>query len=207
MRWKRHLTASREIWLGLAERALLLTSAVFLPPEPLGGEKSMKCDLQENEAAAIDWKSEVARPQAAAESSSAEPIGSRVGKGSEIIGTIVFEGSVVIDGKLEGNIEGPGKITVGENGSVITTRLTTDSIVIGGSVKVKSIASRRIEILPTGKVWGDLASPSLLVHEGAQFVGKAFARAAQQESEAPERRTRSGTGVRGQRSVTTAQGE
>ena len=163
----------------------------------------MKSDLQENEAAAIDWKTEVARPQAAAEPLAAVRTGSCLGKGSEIIGTVVFEGSVVIDGKLEGNIEGPGEITVGENGSVVTTRLRTDSIVIGGSVKVKSIASRRIEILPTGRVWGDLASPSLLIHEGAQFVGKAFA---QQASDAPRTRTRSGTDVKGQRAV-SARGE
>ena len=140
----------------------------------------MKSELQENEAAAI----EVARAQEAAESSSAVRTGSCFGKGSEVIGTVVFEGSVVIEGKLEGEIEGPGKITVGESGSVIATKLRTDSIVIGGSVKVKSIFSRRIEILPTGKVRGDLASPLLLIHEGAQFEGKAFARAAQQTADA-----------------------
>src|ERR1019366_1111471 len=98
----------------------------------------MKTDLQENEAAAIDWKPEIARPQAAAESSSAARTGSCLGKGSEIIGTATFEGPVVIDGKVEGEIEESDKITVGENGSLITTRLRTDSIVIGGTVKVKS---------------------------------------------------------------------
>ena len=151
----------------------------------------MKTDLQENEAAAsIDWKPEIARPQAAAGSSSVVPTQSCLGKGSEIIGTVVFEGPIIIDGKVEGNIEGPGKITVGENGSVVTTSLRTDSIVIGGTVKVKSISGRRIEILPTGKVWGDLASPSLLIHEGAQFVGKAFAQQTQRASDAPGTRTR-----------------
>lgn len=150
----------------------------------------MKGDLQENEAAAIDWMSEVPGPQTADESSSAVRTGSRFGKGSEIIGTVVFEGSVVIDGTLEGNIEGPGKITVGENGSIITARLRTDSIIIGGSVTVKSIASRRVEILPTGRVFGDLSSPSLLIHDGAQFVGKAFARDMGREPNGPRARTR-----------------
>lgn len=124
-----------------------------------------------------------------------------------VIGTATFEGPVVIDGKVEGEIEGSDKITVGENGSLITTRLRTDSIVIGGTVKVKSIASRRIEILPTGKVWGDLASPSLLIHEGAQFVGKAFARGAQQASDAPWDTDQGVAQVKGRRAVTTAQGE
>lgn len=152
----------------------------------------MKSDLQENEGT-IDCKSELARPQAAAGSSSVRT-GSCLGKGSEIIGTVIFEGPVIIDGKVEGEIEGPDNITVGKNGSVITTRLSADSIVIGGSVKVKSIASRRIEILPTGKVWGDLASPSLLIHEGAEFVGKAFAREAQREPNGSGRRTRESRG-------------
>jgi len=168
------------MWLGPGEKASLLTSVVFRPHDRLGG-KAMENDLQKNKAAAIDSKSEAAPPKARAESSSPAETRSCLGEGSEIIGTIVFEGSVVIDGKLEGDIEGSGKITVGENGSLIAAKLTTDSIVIGGSVKVKSIASRRIEILQTGKVFGDLVSPLLLIHEGAQFEGKAFARAKQRE--------------------------
>ena len=31
MRWKRRITANREIWLGFGERALLFTSVVFRP--------------------------------------------------------------------------------------------------------------------------------------------------------------------------------
>jgi len=97
-------------------------------------------------------------------------------------------GPVVIDGHVEGEITGQDKITVGENGFVTANKISAASIVIAGAVKVNTIASRRIEILPTGKVWSDLASPVLSIHEGARFEGQAFAREAQgtpEDSKAP----------------------
>ncbi len=39
MRWKRHLTANRKIWLGLGERASLITSVVFRPLDRLEGKR------------------------------------------------------------------------------------------------------------------------------------------------------------------------
>jgi cytoskeletal protein CcmA (bactofilin family) len=87
---------------------------------------------------------------------------------------VFFEGPAIIDGQVEGKISGRDKITVGENGSITTDELTAPSVVIAGTVKVKTIASRSVEILPTGRVWGDLTSPVLNLHEGAHFEGKAF---------------------------------
>ena len=136
----------------------------------------MKPDVQGNEATAIAWTPQVVLPNEALESSSAERPESRLAEGSEIVGTVFFQGPVVIQGKLEGEIEGQDKITIGEKGSLVTNTLRGDSIVIGGTATVETIASRRIEILPTGKVYGNLASTLLVIHEGAQFEGSASAR-------------------------------
>jgi cytoskeletal protein CcmA (bactofilin family) len=76
---------------------------------------------------------------------------------------------------MEGEISGQDEITVGENGSITSDELRAPSVVIAGTVKVKTIASRRVEILPTAKVWGDIASPVLNIHEGAHFEGRTFA--------------------------------
>ena len=137
------------------------------------GSKAMKPEPQRIEPRTISWAPQSGKPDGVAEPSSATRQDSHLAKGTEIIGTLFFEGTVVIDGHVEGEIIGQDKITVGENGFVTANRISAASIVIAGAVKVKTIASRRIEILPTGKVWGDLASPVLSIHEGARFEGQA----------------------------------
>jgi cytoskeletal protein CcmA (bactofilin family) len=143
------------------------------------GSEAMKPELQRIEPRVISWASQSGKLDGVAELSSATKQDSILAKGTEIIGTLFFEGPVVIDGHVEGEITGQDKITVGENGFVTANKISAASIVITGAVKVNTIASRRIEILPTGKVWGDLASPVLSIHEGARFEGQAFAREAQ----------------------------
>jgi cytoskeletal protein CcmA (bactofilin family) len=118
--------------------------------------------------------------QKATDSESATQQDSHLAKGTEIIGTLFFEGPVFIDGHVEGEITGHDKITVGENGFITADKISAASIVIAGAVKVNTIVSGRIEILPTGKVWGDLTSSVLSMHEGARFEGKALVREARE---------------------------
>ena len=103
---------------------------------------------------------------------------SHLPKGTEIIGTLFFQGPVVIDGQVEGDITGQDKITIDENGVVTADKIIAASVTIAGAVKVNTIASRLVEILATGKVRGDIASPLLSIHEGAQFEGNIRAREA-----------------------------
>jgi cytoskeletal protein CcmA (bactofilin family) len=138
------------------------------------GREAMKTELQQNLASAISWAAQISHLKPATEPLSATRRDSRLAKGCEIIGTLFFEGPAIIDGQVEGKISGRDEITVGENGSITTDELSAPSVVIAGTVKVKTIASRRVEILPTGRVWGDLTSPILNVHKGAQFEGRAF---------------------------------
>jgi cytoskeletal protein CcmA (bactofilin family) len=134
----------------------------------------MKTERQQNLASAISWAAKVIQLKPVTEPLSATRRDSRLAKGCEIIGTVFFEGPAIIDGQVEGKISGRDKITVGENGSISTDELSAPSVVIAGTVKVKTIASRSVEILLTGRVWGDLTSPVLNLHEGAHFEGKAF---------------------------------
>jgi cytoskeletal protein CcmA (bactofilin family) len=118
----------------------------------------MKTELQQNLASAISWAAQARERKPVIEPLSATRQDSRLAKGSEIIGTVFFGGPAIIDGQVEGKISGRDKITVGENGSINTDELSAPSVVIAGTAKVKTIASRSVEILPTGRVWGDLAS-------------------------------------------------
>ncbi len=99
-----------------------------------------------------------------------------IGERCEILGTLTFDGPAVINGKVEGTIAGKDQIMVGEEGFIATDKLRAASIVIAGTARVETIASSRIEILATGKVHGDLVSLSLIIHEGAEFQGRASSR-------------------------------
>jgi cytoskeletal protein CcmA (bactofilin family) len=134
----------------------------------------MKTELQQNLASAISWAAQVRQRKPVTEPLSATRRDSCLAKGCEIIGTVFFDGPAIIDGQVEGKISGRDKITVGENGSITTDELSAPSVVIAGTAKVKTIASRSVEILPTGRVWGDLTTPILNLHAGAQFKGRAF---------------------------------
>ena len=134
----------------------------------------MKTEMQQNEPSAILWAPGVIELKTVTEPLSDTRRDSRLAKGCEIIGTVFFEGPAIIDGQVEGKISGRDKITVGEDGSITTDGLRAASVVIAGKVKVRNTASRRVEILLSGKVWGDLASPVLSITEGAYFEGRAF---------------------------------
>jgi cytoskeletal protein CcmA (bactofilin family) len=158
--------------LNLGEAASLLTLTSGLGGQQ--GREAMKTERYQNLASAISWAAQVIQLKPVTDPLSAIRRDSRLAKGCEIIGTVFFDGPAIIDGHVEGKVSGRGKITVGENGSITTDELSAPSVVIAGTAKVKTIASRSVEILPTGRVWGDLSSPILSLHEGAHFEGRAF---------------------------------
>jgi len=86
-------------------------------------------------------------------------------------GHLKTEGNVRIDGHLDGCIETTGNVIVGEAGKV-TADIIAENIQVWGAVKGNIIASGRLEILPSGRVWGEIKVASLLIDEGGLFRGK-----------------------------------
>lgn len=93
-----------------------------------------------------------------------------IGKNVEIKGDIRFEGSGRIDGKVEGKITVKGSVIFGE-GALILSEIEGDTVIVGGKVQGKIVARQKIQLLRTSSFTGDLATPSLLIEEGAQFNG------------------------------------
>lgn len=94
-----------------------------------------------------------------------------LGKGARINGTLVFEGPCRIEGQVEGEVSASDTLTVGE-GAVVNARVTGAIIVIHGTVTGDVVAKTRLEIRPSGKVIGDVSTPSLVIHEGAILEGR-----------------------------------
>jgi cytoskeletal protein CcmA (bactofilin family) len=82
----------------------------------------------------------------------------------------VSDGGVRIDGVVEGTVDITGNLVIGESAKVIA-EIDANNISIAGAVK-GDITGDRVEILETGRVWGDLQINTLLLNEGAYLRGQ-----------------------------------
>lgn len=89
----------------------------------------------------------------------------------EIKGNIKFQGELIIDGKIEGEINSPGSLTVGENAEV-RGEIKTKSCTVFGKVNGNITVDERCELKGRAQLIGDLKAARLVIEEGATFVGK-----------------------------------
>ena len=89
----------------------------------------------------------------------------------EIKGTIKFTNDLVVDGKIEGEINSDGSLTVGENAR-IKAEIKTATVVVYGKVHGNITATDRVELKASGEVVGDIKAKTLSIEAGAIFVGK-----------------------------------
>ena len=93
-----------------------------------------------------------------------------VGEGTKFKGSLSFDGSARIDGKMEGEIKSKGTLFVGEN-SVIKADVNVDTVTVGGKVCGNITASSRLVVLSGAEINGNIQTPSLQIEEGAKFEG------------------------------------
>jgi cytoskeletal protein CcmA (bactofilin family) len=91
-------------------------------------------------------------------------------RGSRISGKLHFETAARIDGQVEGEINAKDSLTIGDT-AIVTAQINAASVVVSGKVSGDITATQRIEIRPSARVTGNLASPLLVIHEGAHFEG------------------------------------
>ena len=99
-----------------------------------------------------------------------EKISSYLGKDSVLEGTLIFEGTFNLDCKFRGNISALGTLIVGEQGK-IDSDIHGTSVISKGEIHGNIIAQERVEILSSGKVYGDIRAPVVVVKKGAIFEG------------------------------------
>jgi cytoskeletal protein CcmA (bactofilin family) len=101
--------------------------------------------------------------------------------GSHWNGTMRTQGSIRVHGVAEGELVAEHSIFVAEGASV-SAKISSNSIVIAGMVDGTVDCSGRLEILPTGRVSGEVAAPTLVVHDGATMTGQLTMRTPTDES-------------------------
>ncbi len=93
-----------------------------------------------------------------------------LGKGVDFKGVVHFDGTVRIDGRLEGEIHSKGAIIIGEH-AVIKGIITTGTLVSGGKLQANVTATEKVQLLKTAILIGDVQSPSFTMEEGSRFQG------------------------------------
>jgi len=98
-----------------------------------------------------------------------------IGPSASFNGHLKADGGVRIDGVFEGEIETAGNVIIGERAKVIAD-ITANNVSVAGAVKGNINAIGRLEILATGRVWGDISVSSFLIDEGGFFCGQSAMR-------------------------------
>lgn len=93
-----------------------------------------------------------------------------LGAGSRIEGKLTFDGSVQIDGHVEGEIQAQETVMIGEK-AVINAQITAGTVIVKGKVTGDVTARTRIEMQAPAKLVGNITTPSLVIHEGVTFEG------------------------------------
>jgi cytoskeletal protein CcmA (bactofilin family) len=145
----------------------------FIAQKPISsiGEKSLISGTDESNRAAYDGEpirtSNTEYQKFMAEHSGKDVLSSDV----EIKGSIKFQKELLIDGKVEGEINSEGVLTIGENAD-IRGEIKTKSITVFGKVQGNITVTERCELKSKCSLQGDLKAARLIIEEGATFVGK-----------------------------------
>jgi cytoskeletal protein CcmA (bactofilin family) len=144
----------------------------FIPQKPMSsmGEGSLTSGSEESNRPAYSEQQRTPttdQQKVMAEHSGKDILSSDV----EIKGTIKFQKELLIDGKVEGEINSEGVLTIGENAD-IRGEIKTKSITVFGKVQGNITVSERCELKSKCTLQGDLKAARLVIEEGATFVGK-----------------------------------
>ena len=93
-----------------------------------------------------------------------------IGSSVSLTGSLKAEGTIRIDGLFEGEIETAADVVIGRSGKVLAN-IKAQNVLVAGAVKGNITAVARLEIVSTGRVWGDIDVAALFVEEGGVFHG------------------------------------
>ena len=117
-------------------------------------------------------QTEVEAQESAPDVPSGRPVGfdTVVGSNTSFEGSFVSSGNVRMDGQFAGSLEVSGNILVGESAD-IHADINARNISIAGTVR-GNVKGNKVQLLRTGRIWGDISASALTTEEGAFIDGK-----------------------------------
>ena len=98
------------------------------------------------------------------------PIKAYLGSDATFKGTLTFDGTVRVDGKLEGQVNTNDTFIVGETGE-INADVVAGTVICKGIMRGTIIATNKIEMHPSGKIVGNVQTPAIKIEFGAILDG------------------------------------
>jgi len=100
-----------------------------------------------------------------------ENVDTVIGLNVNLKGNLKNQGSIQVNGSVEGEVRSDDNVNVGET-AVIKGPVSAKVVEVSGMIKGIVEASEKLEINPTGRVIGDINVKTLIIKQGAIFVGK-----------------------------------
>jgi cytoskeletal protein CcmA (bactofilin family) len=95
-----------------------------------------------------------------------------LGEGVEITGEVRFSDVMRVDSQISGTIvSDSGSLIIMEKG-VVKATVQVGVVEVSGIVEGTITAKTSVKILSTGRVYGDIYTPALIIDHGAVFDGK-----------------------------------
>ncbi|MFK4764011.1 polymer-forming cytoskeletal protein [Desulfobaculum sp. SPO524] len=99
-----------------------------------------------------------------------DEINAFLGSGTTYQGRLEFKGSVRIDGKFNGEVESEGTLVIGKDARVEGT-IHVGQLIVSGKVQGEVRATGKVVLHKTANVDGSMATPVLMMEEGAVMEG------------------------------------
>jgi len=94
-----------------------------------------------------------------------------LGKGTDFRGVLQFEGTIRVDGRLEGEVFTKDTLIVGEAAEIMGN-LTIGTLISSGRINGNISATNKVHFVAPGSFTGDIATPVLQVDEGFNLNGR-----------------------------------
>ncbi len=91
-------------------------------------------------------------------------------KNVSLEGKMTFEGMARLDGKFDGDVLSGDVLRIGET-AVINAEIRVVTLIVNGEVNGNVSATAKMEIHSSGKVYGNIDTPALVIEEGGLFEG------------------------------------
>jgi len=94
-----------------------------------------------------------------------------LGKGTEFKGVLSFEGTIRVDGKVEGEVISKDTLIAGD-GAFLQGEISVGTIILSGRIVGNITASQKVHLLAPASIQGNIKTPKLIIEEGVAFDGK-----------------------------------
>lgn len=94
-----------------------------------------------------------------------------LGKGTEFKGVLSFEGTIRVDGRVEGEVLSKDTLIAGDE-AYLQGEISVGTIISSGKIVGNISASQKAHILAPGVIEGNIKTPKLILEEGVTFDGK-----------------------------------